>query len=159
MDGIASLIVTAFPVVRKILGLLSSFIWRIPRIYLTQVQFESTLGINTMSLPREKWDTWDPTLISEVKGNLFCSRTDLTLLCRACLLPPISSPPWSWSTSSLSTLTWGLSRSNTFQNIRTVQIRTDKVWPRQRQKKSFVLVRPVTMIASIPHHHHPPTHL
>ena len=34
-----------------------------------QVQFESTLGINTMSLPREKWDTWDPTLISEVRDT------------------------------------------------------------------------------------------
>ena len=31
-----------------------------------QVQHESSRGINTMSLPREKWDTWDPTLISEV---------------------------------------------------------------------------------------------
>ena len=24
------------------------------------------MGVDTKSLPREKWDTWDPTLISEV---------------------------------------------------------------------------------------------
>ena len=27
---------------------------------------ETALGVDTKSLPREKWDTWDPTLISEV---------------------------------------------------------------------------------------------
>ena len=48
-----------------------------------QVQFESTLGINTMSLPREKWDTWDPTLISEVKDTQCLFSTDLTLTCSA----------------------------------------------------------------------------
>ena len=32
-----------------------------------QVQLEKELGVKTESLPREKWDTWDPTLISEVQ--------------------------------------------------------------------------------------------
>ena len=31
-----------------------------------QVELETALGVDTKSLPREKWDTWDPTLISEV---------------------------------------------------------------------------------------------
>ena len=31
-----------------------------------QVLREKELGVNTVSLPREDWDTWDPTLISEV---------------------------------------------------------------------------------------------
>ena len=39
-------------------------------IFLLQVQHEISLGLNTANLPREKWDTWDPTLISEVKMNL-----------------------------------------------------------------------------------------
>ena len=37
--------------------------------FLLQVQHEISLGLNTSNLPREKWDTWDPTLISEVKTN------------------------------------------------------------------------------------------
>ena len=86
-----------------------------------QVQFESTLGINTMSLPREKWDTWDPTLISEVTQS-FLTWLDLTWPdCRACLRLPTSSPPWSWSTSSQSTLTWALSR---YTHISTSNILT-----------------------------------
>ena len=38
-------------------------------IYITfafKVRYETQLGLNTSNLPREKWDTWDPTLISEV---------------------------------------------------------------------------------------------
>ena len=31
-----------------------------------KVELETSLGVDTKSLPREKWDTWDPTLISEV---------------------------------------------------------------------------------------------
>ena len=31
-----------------------------------QVKYEQSLGLQTSNLPREKWDTWDPTLISEV---------------------------------------------------------------------------------------------
>ena len=41
-----------------------------------QVLHESSLGINTVSLPREDWDTWDPTLISEglfAAANIFSS--------------------------------------------------------------------------------------
>ena len=90
MAAAASLIVKPFPVVRKMLAADTSRnsvlslqkyvrknLGKIPRIVSSlspflriatfQVQFESTLGINTMSLPREKWDTWDPTLISEVR--------------------------------------------------------------------------------------------
>ena len=74
-----------------------------------------------MSLPREKWDTWDPTLISEVKGNLHRS-SSLQSTLRACLLQPTSSPRWSSSTSSLSTLTsapsrWGPLTVSTFCNL------------------------------------------
>ena len=41
-----------------------------------QVEREKELGINTVSLPREDWDTWDPTLISEglfAAANIFSS--------------------------------------------------------------------------------------
>merc|ERR1719295_208027 len=40
------------------------------------VQLEKELGVKTESLPREKWDTWDPTLISEglfAAANIFSS--------------------------------------------------------------------------------------
>jgi len=40
------------------------------------VQHEISLGLNTSNLPREKWDTWDPTLISEglfAAANIFSS--------------------------------------------------------------------------------------
>jgi len=40
------------------------------------VEREKELGINTVSLPREDWDTWDPTLISEglfAAANIFSS--------------------------------------------------------------------------------------
>ena len=43
-------------------------------LLLHQVELEKELGVKTESLPREKWDTWDPTLISEVnqtKQQLF----------------------------------------------------------------------------------------
>ena len=36
-----------------------------------KVRYETQLGLNTSNLPREKWDTWDPTLISEVWLNIF----------------------------------------------------------------------------------------
>ena len=36
-----------------------------------KVRYETQLGLNTSNLPREKWDTWDPTLISEVWLHLF----------------------------------------------------------------------------------------
>ena len=35
-------------------------------IYMLQVRYELSLGLPTDNLPREQWDTWDPTLISEV---------------------------------------------------------------------------------------------
>ena len=34
--------------------------------FVFKVRYETQLGLNTSNLPREKWDTWDPTLISEV---------------------------------------------------------------------------------------------
>merc|ERR550534_464796 len=40
------------------------------------VELETALGVDTRSLPREKWDTWDPTLISEglfAAANIFSS--------------------------------------------------------------------------------------
>merc|ERR1719319_794134 len=40
------------------------------------VQLEKELGVKTESLPRELWDTWDPTLISEglfAAANIFSS--------------------------------------------------------------------------------------
>ena len=40
-------------------------------MYLFKVRYETQLGLNTSNLPREKWDTWDPTLISEVSLHLF----------------------------------------------------------------------------------------
>ena len=33
------------------------------------VEREKEMGIHTINIPREDWDTWDPTLISEVN---FC---------------------------------------------------------------------------------------
>ena len=41
-----------------------------------QVLRESELGNNTVALPREQWDDWDPTLISEglfAAANIFSS--------------------------------------------------------------------------------------
>ena len=35
-------------------------------VLFSKVLREKELGVNTVSLPRENWDTWDPTLISEV---------------------------------------------------------------------------------------------
>ena len=79
-------------------------------VTLCQVLYEKELGVNTVSLPRENWDTWDPTLISEVRALSIWWR--VTTKCfRDSSLPPTSSPPSSWSTSSLSTRTWGPSRS------------------------------------------------
>ena len=41
-----------------------------------QVEAEKELGVNTVNLAREDWDTWDPTLISEglfAAANIFSS--------------------------------------------------------------------------------------
>ena len=42
-----------------------------------QVQYEISLGLKTSNLPREKWDTWDPTLISEVNNHQLNSLINL----------------------------------------------------------------------------------
>ena len=41
-------------------------LWDDPSV-VWQVRYELSLDLNTSNLPREQWDTWDPTLISEVK--------------------------------------------------------------------------------------------
>ena len=51
-------------------------LWKIYQTFDPQVEREKELGINTISLPREDWDTWDPTLISEglfAAANIFSS--------------------------------------------------------------------------------------
>ena len=46
---------------------IKQIIFCLKSLLLHQVQLEKELGVKTESLPREKWDTWDPTLISEVQ--------------------------------------------------------------------------------------------
>ena len=72
---------------------------------LVQVELETSLGVDTKALPREKWDTWDPTLISEVCPVPLAVLPPTASHPRVSLQRPTSSVLSSWSTSFLSTLT------------------------------------------------------
>ena len=49
-------------------------------IYTLQVRYELSLGLPTDNLPREQWDTWDPTLISEVSLGAF---SNFYMMCKS----------------------------------------------------------------------------
>ena len=60
-----------------------------------QVLREKELGVNTVSLPREDWDTWDPTLISEVSQVIMADNNythTIIMPSRDCSLQPTYSP-------------------------------------------------------------------
>lgn len=74
-----------------------------------QVELETSLGVDTRSLPREMWHTWDPTLISEglfAAANIFSSLKLVYIFSVNPYLGPLQVSP-----HTVSALTPGSSRS------------------------------------------------
>ena len=70
-------------------------------LYVFKVRYETQLGLNTSNLPREKWDTWDPTLISEVWLHLFSLLSQYLDSWKFCSIKHlfVNSPNLSWTFS------------------------------------------------------------